>query len=767
MTLSKSLKLSLVRKIGVCSYFHHGNNYTHTNAWSKVVTPADIQLTVGSKQLKLATGSFARFADGCVVARYGDTAVMVTAVSSTKQREGINFLPLTVDFRQKASAAGRIPTNFLRRELGPSDNEILTSRLIDRSVRPLFPKGYVQDTQLVCNLLAVDGCHDPDVTAINAASAALAVSDIPWNGPVGAVRVGAIDDKIVINPTRLEQKQSILNIVITGCGNEKVAALEAGAERISPQLFIKGIKAGLAETDHIINHIKELQLKAGRQKRTILSDKETLSFDMQSTIQSLCSNQLREVFADSSHHKISRDEAVSAIKDNVVAHFMESYPTISSSMVIEEVYSTARKVFRDLILDDNVRCDGRLPSEIRPISCEVDLYPPLHGSAVFQRGQTQVLATVTFDSIESAAKLDDVSSVLMGIKEKNFFLHYEFPPYATNEIGRTVRKDRRELGHGALAERGLRPVLPDSFPFTIRLTAEVLESNGSSSMASACSGCLALMDAGVQIKEPVAGVAMGLVSRENPDTNNLETYKILTDLLGIEDYNGDMDFKLTGTESGVTGLQADIKLPGLPLIIVEEAIAEGMKAIKHILSVMEKTLPHPRENMKQNSPVVEILDVPAVKRARFLGAGGYNLKKLTAETGVTVSPVDENKYQVFAPNATAMEEAKVKIEELLTDDREPELDFGAIYTATIVEIRDYGVMVQLYPTMSPTLIHNSQLDQRKINHPSALNLNVGEEISVKYFGRDPASGQMRLSRKVLFGLVDPVVRNLRRKDDKS
>ncbi|KAF4528142.1 hypothetical protein B566_EDAN011158 [Ephemera danica] len=695
------------------------NNVSKRLLGIEKIPEVDVNFSNG-RSLKLSTGKYARFSDGCAVAQLGDTSVMVTAVSKTKPSTS-SFLPLVVDYRQKAAAAGRIPTNFLRRELGPSEKEVLTSRLIDRSLRPLFPDGYCYETQIMCNLLAVDGVNDPDIVSINAASAALSLSDIPWNGPVGAVRVGMCGTELLINPTRREMTESSLNLVISATRHNLVVMIEASANNVLQQDFLKAVKTGVKETHHVIQGIQQLQKYYGKAKREIqeiASPPEALV----DAVKSLSEMRLREIFRDYSHDKLSRDNAVSAVRTDV----MEKLSSEDSYQVVEIFNKTCKNIFRSLIFEDNLRCDGRQLDQLRPINCQVDLYKPLHGSALFQRGQTQVFCTVALDSPDSAMKLDPVTMLTSGMKEKNFFLHYEFPPYATKEVGRAGFAGRREMGHGALAEKGIRPVVPKDFPFTIRLTSEVLESNGSSSMASVCGGSLSLMDAGVPITSATAGVAVGL---------------------GIEDYMGDMDFKLAGTKKGITAVQADVKIPGLPLRVVMEAVLQGSDAKKK----------------KENWPVSERLEIPAHKRAKFLGVGGSNLKRLMVETGAQVSPLEDNIFLLFAPNRSAMEEAKELIEQYLTTTKEPELEFGAIYTAKIVELRDTGVMVTLYPGMNPTLLHNSQLDQRKINHPSALGLEEGQEIQVKYFGRDPVSGMIRMSRKVLQGPVSAIIRDLQNK----
>uniref|UniRef100_A0A673SY39 polyribonucleotide nucleotidyltransferase n=1 Tax=Suricata suricatta TaxID=37032 RepID=A0A673SY39_SURSU len=689
-----------------------------------------VAVDLGTRKLEISSGKLARFADGSAVVQSGDTAVMVTAVSKTKPSPS-QFMPLVVDYRQKAAAAGRIPTNYLRREIGSSDKEILTSRVIDRSIRPLFPAGYFYDTQVLCNLLAVDGVNEPDVLAINGASVALSLSDIPWNGPIGAVRVGMIDGECVVNPTRKEMSSSTLNLVVAGAPKSQIVMMEASAENILQQDFCHAIKVGVKYTQQIIQGIQQLVKEIGVTKRTP-QKLFTPPPEIVEHTHKLAMERLYAVFTDYEHDKISRDEAINKIRLDTEEQLKEKFPEADTYEIIEAFNVVAKEVFRSIILNEYKRCDGRDLTSLRNINCEVDMFKILHGSALFQRGQTQVLCTVTFDSLESSMKSDRIITAINGIKDKNFMLHYEFPPYATNEIGKVTGVNRRELGHGALAEKALYPVIPKDFPFTIRVTSEVLESNGSSSMASACGGSLALMDAGVPISSAVAGVAIGLVTKNSPDKGEIEDYRLLTDILGIEDYNGDMDFKIAGTNKGITALQADIKLPGIPMKIVMEAIQQASMAKKEILQIMNKTISKPRTSRKENGPVV----------------------------GVTISQVDEETFSVFAPTPSAMHEARDFITEICRDDQEQQLEFGAVYTATITEIRDTGVMVKLYPNMTAVLLHNTQLDQRKIKHPTALGLEVGQEIQVKYFGRDPADGRMRLSRKVLQSPATTVVRTL-------
>uniref|UniRef100_A0A8C6KLP0 Polyribonucleotide nucleotidyltransferase 1, mitochondrial n=1 Tax=Nothobranchius furzeri TaxID=105023 RepID=A0A8C6KLP0_NOTFU len=733
------------------SFGHLRVRLCHQSVYSRNTNLRRVGVNLGEKKLEISSGKFARFADGAAVVQLGDTSVMVTAVSKTKPSPS-QFMPLVVDYRQKAAAAGRIPTNYLRRELGTTDNEILTSRLIDRSIRPLFPPGYFYDTQVLCNLLAVDGVNDPDVLAINAASAALALSDIPWNGPIGAVRVGMVNGELLVNPTRTEMASSSLNMIVAGAPSSQVVMIEASAENVLQQDFCRAVKVGVKHTQQIILAIQQLVREQKVIKRTPVR-MFSVPTDMVEHVQKLVSEKIHAVFTDYSHDKISRDEAINKIRLETEENFKEKFPQAEPFEVIESFNAVNKEVFRNLVLSEYKRCDGRELTSLRNISCDIDLFKPLHGSALFQRGQTQVLCSVTFDSLESSVKTDIITT---------------FPPYATNETGKMGGLNRRELGHGALAEKALRPVIPTDFPFTIRVTAEVLESNGSSSMASACGGSLALMDAGVPISSAVAGVAVGLISKANPEKpGEMEDYRLLTDILGIEDYLGDMDFKLAGTNKGITALQADVKIPGLPLKVVMEAIQQATVAKREILGIMNKCIAKPRGTRKENGPVVENVRVPLSRRARFVGPGGCNLRKLQAQTGVTISQVDEETFSVFAPTPGAMNEAQEFIREVCKDDQEQQLEFGAVYTATITEIRDIGVMVKLYPNMSPVLLHNSQLDHKRIKHPSALGLEVGQEIQVKYFGRDPTDGRMRLSRKVLQSPAATVVKTLSEKQSIS
>lgn len=725
------------------------------------------------KSITLEAENLARFAHGSCTCTLGDTSVLVTAVSHAPQKpSGASFVPLTIDYRQKAAAAGRIPMTHLRRDIGVTEREMLTSRMIDRSIRPCFTKGFNYDTQIICNLLAVDGINDPDILAINGASASLSISDIPWNGPVGAVRMGLVGENIVTNPSRKELDNSRLNLVISANRLGNITMLEGfSREPILMPDVQKAIKGGVKECQAIIQTIQELQNSIGKPKRILDLSGVTPSEEQTKFTYTIAGQEVRKILSNHTYDKIERDQVMTQVRQEAEEKFNQSFPDANNTIFNNTFAQLVREMYTQILNETQIRCDGRKLDEIRTISCKVDLYKPLHGSAIFQRGQTQVLCSTTFDSPDAAFRSDSMTVLLSGVKEKNFMLHYEFPPYATNEVGKvSTMPSRREIGHGALAEKGIRPVIPEQQDMTVRLNCEVLESNGSSSMASVCAGSMSLMDAGVNVKEHVAGVAIGLIRSnhfiEDQAGDSQQVDHILTDILGFEDYIGDMDFKIAGTRRGITALQLDVKPnTGLPTTLIYKALQKAHSARGEIINKMDKAIREPRKEKKENHPVIKTIHVPPHKKAKFIGFGGANLKKLMAEIGVRVSAYGEeddgqsgdtlgatlrDNFMIFAPNKDAMQEAEEWIQTLLEKDyKEPELDFNGIYTATIQEIRQNGVMVTLYPNMTPALLPNSQLHTRPISHPSVLNLEVGQQIQIKYFGRDPATGHMRLSHKSL------------------
>lgn len=730
-----------------------------------------VSRSTSNKNIIFEARGLARFSDGSCTCRLGDSSVLVTAVSEkTPKNQNYNYTPLTVDYRQKAAAFGRIPTTHLRRDIGVTEKEILTARMIDRSIRPSFPFGYRSDTQVICNLLSVDGTNDPDVLAINGASAALSISDIPWAGPIGATRVGLVGELPVVNPTRKELENSRLNLVVAANNLSNVVMLDGSCKEpvLLPDIS-KAIKSAIKECRTIIESIVSLQSQCGKPKRSVdLSIMPSESFLAETS--DTYHDKIKAVLQNHNLDKVERDLELSSVREQYAVSMQEKYPDMIKSTIDIAFGLTVKKVYREIVLQTKIRCDGRKIDEVRQIECQVDLYKPLHGSALFQRGQTQVFCSTTFDSPDAAFRTDLMTNLVSGVKEKNFMLHYEFPPFATNEVGRVGGlPGRRDFGHGALAEKGIRPVVPDQHDMAIRLNCEVLESNGSSSMASVCAGSMSLMDAGVNIKEHVAGVAMGLISdssllsndeAKTTDSNSI----VLTDILGFEDFIGDMDFKIAGTKRAITALQLDVKpLTGITMSTVQQALQKAHSARSLIISKMSTAITNPRKEKKDNHPILKTFHIPIHKVPQFLGFGGSNLKKLMANIGVRISsyggsamddspqgvnPQQDN-FVMFAPNKEALKEAEEYIETLLAQRREPEFEFNGIYTATIVEIRDNGLMVTLYPNMKPTLLPLSQLDIRVVKHPSVLNFEVGQTIQVKYFGRDPATGIMRLSRKSL------------------
>ncbi|KAF7992088.1 hypothetical protein HCN44_001413 [Aphidius gifuensis] len=701
---------------------------------------AEVTLSNGKKLMTLATGKIVEFADGSGFVKMGNTRVLSTCVSKSHTSTSSGFLPLTVDYQQELRHIVKRPTNRYQ--------ETLTSRYIDRSVRPLFPSDYLYDIQLSSHPIAKDGINDPDVLAINAASLALATSDIPWNGPVAAVRVGLIDNEVVIMPTRHEREKSNLELIVTAVNNNNLVMLDGYADKVLIQDVKKAIKQGVKECQLIIQGIKKLSKDYGKIKREY-EPVIKVTDELKDTIKSIAEIKLRDIFSDYKHDKMSRDKSLNNLRNNILETMKKSVSDLDLSAVVETFNVISKEIFRSLIFENDIRCDGRKLTDLRDIKCIVGEDESLHGSALFQRGQTRVHCTVTLDSLETAAKMDRISMLKSGIKDKNFYLDYVFPPYATNEIGKFGPPGRREIGHGALGGRGLYPIVPDDYPFTVGINSEVLSSNGSSSMATVCGGSLAMLDAGVPISSPASGVAIGVVTKyNNSSPDKIEDYRILTDLLGIEDYLGDMDFKIAGTDKAITSLQADIKIPGMPLSIIMESLNRAHTANNKIINIMNAALSKPRVG-KPNMPVSEIIEVPIHQRGKFLGSGGRNINRIYEITGVTITNQDENCFSLFAPNETAMKEAKDIIDELLVEDKVPEFEFGGIYTAKIVEMRDNGVMLTLHPNMRPAFVHVSQLDTRSVVHPSALGFDVDHELKVKYFGRDPTSGFMRLSRKAI------------------
>ncbi|MBI3597597.1 MAG: polyribonucleotide nucleotidyltransferase [Nitrospirae bacterium] len=683
-----------------------------------------IELEIRDKRLSLETGRMAKLADGAVTARYGDTVVLATAVASKVVKTGVDFLPLTVDFQEKAYAAGKIPGGFFKREGRPAEREILAGRLIDRPLRPLFPKGFYYDTQVTASVLSADQGNVTDVLAIIAASAALTLSDIPLKDPIASVRIGRIEGRFVINPSFAEIEASDLNLVVAGT-TEAVMMVEGGAHELSEQTMIDAISLAHAEIRKIIEGILKLKALAGKPKREPIQ--KTMDPSLVETVQSKCLKSINEAVLIP--NKTARQERLDALLKEVQAQI--NTPEADRSQEVTEIFhELERNAVRQMILTKGIRADGRGCSDIRPITCEVGVLPRTHGSALFTRGETQSLAVVTLGTSEDEQRID----ALEGESTKTFMLHYNFPPFSVGEARPMRGPGRREIGHGALAERALRPVIPgrEAFPYTLRIVSDILESNGSSSMATVCGGTLALMDAGVQIKSPVAGIAMGLI-KEGSQT------VILSDILGLEDHLGDMDFKVTGTRQGVTALQMDMKIPGITESLLREALEQAHAGRLHILDRMQQAIAAPRPDLSSLAPRIFTMHVKKERIGEVIGPGGKVVRGIVEKTGVKIDIEDDGTILIASADAEA---AKLAMEMIgkITE----EVEVGKIYKGKVVKIMDFGAFVEILPG-TDGLVHISQLAEHRVNRVQD-EVKEGDEILVKVLEVDK-QGKIRLSRK--------------------
>jgi polyribonucleotide nucleotidyltransferase len=686
----------------------------------------------GAHPIIIETGKLANLADGAVTVRYGDTLVIVTAVSATKIKEGQDFFPLTVEYRERAAAVGKIPGGYFKREGRPSEKEILTCRMTDRPLRPLFPKGYLYDTQIITTLLSADGENDPDILSINGASAALMVSDIPFGGPVGALRVGRVDGKFVTNPTHAQMELSDLDLVYVATETE-ILMIEGSALELPEADFKAALAYAQVEAQIVIGLQKDLAAKVNKAKRKlplyeVKPELVQMAYDLVST---------RIEGAIYRPSKVERYTAVGALKDEVAVAIKAKYPDATSFDISSAFDQVQIKAFRTAILDKKQRSDGRGVTEIRPLSGEVGLLPRSHGSSLFSRGETQALCLATLAPSDEAQELDGYTG---GEITKRFILHYNFPPFSVGETGRVGGLNRREIGHGALAERSLLAVIPseNDFPYAIRVSSEIMASNGSTSMASVCGGCLALMDAGVPIKTPVAGISVGLVT-EHDDQDNLKRYLLLADILGSEDHYGDMDFKLCGTKAGVTGFQLDLKLGGIPLSLMNEAIDQAKMTRTQILSFMETVINAPRTEMSQYAPRIETIQINPEKIGLVIGPGGKNIKSIVAETGAEINIEDDGRVKIYSTNGDAMERAKEIILGMVGD-----IEVGKIYRGRVVTLKDFGAFVEVLPGKDG-LVHISEWSDQRVNRMDDV-AKVGDEVWVKCIGQDD-KGRSKLSRK--------------------
>ncbi|MFZ5919119.1 MAG: polyribonucleotide nucleotidyltransferase [Chloroflexota bacterium] len=681
--------------------------------------------TIGEHQIVIETGKLAMQAGGAVTVRCGDTLLLATATMSQNPREGIDFFPLTVDYEERLYAAGRIPGSWFRREGRPHEKAILTARLTDRPIRPLFPKDMHNDVQVIVTALSVDQVHDPDVLCILGASAALTISDVPFAGPVGAVRVGYIDGQFVFNPTIPQMEQSVLDLRLAGTA-DAVLMVEAGAQQVSEELMVEAIRRGHEAIQVMIATQNEMRDAVGKPKRDYPAF--TVPEGLDEIVTSRVADKLRRVLA-TTVIKQERAGAIDDIREEMLAELGEQY---AANDLRQAFYNLMRTMVRQAIIADGRRPDGRDTATIRPLSSEVGLSPRAHGSGLFTRGETQVLTIATLGTPRDAQALDDLSPD----EVKRYMHHYNFPPYSTGETGPLRGASRREIGHGALAERALVPVLPkeDQFPYTIRLVSEVLASNGSTSMASVCGSTLALMDAGVPIERPVAGIAMGLVKEG-------ERYQILSDIQGLEDFLGDMDFKVAGTHEGITALQMDIKIKGISFEIMEQALAQAQKGRYHILDSMMQTIAQPKPDLSPYAPRITIIKIDPEKIGAIIGPGGKVIRGIQDETGVKIDIEDDGSVFIASADGPSAERARQMIESLV---EEPEI--GRIYTGKVVRITDFGAFVEFMPGHDG-LVHISQLADYRV--PSVEDVvKLGDEIMVMVIDIDN-DGKVRLSRQAV------------------
>ena len=687
---------------------------------------------IGSNQISIETGRIAKLADGAVIVSCGDTMVLVSAVSATGIKEGQDYFPLTVDYREKAAAAGKFPGGYFKREGRPTEKETLTSRMIDRPLRPLFPQGYFYDTQIISILLSADGENDPDILAINGASAALSVSDIPFAGPIGAVRVGRVNGQFIANPTHSERQQSDLDLVYVGMEND-VIMIEGAANEIPEADFAKALEFAHAQTREMIRIQKELASQIAKPKRemSLLNVKpELLEIAYQ-----VAGDRIEGALYTPG--KVARAKAIEALREEVKMAILEKHPETDAFSISQAFDHIQKKAFRISILDKKKRVDGRGYQDLRPITCEVGVLPRAHGSAIFQRGETQALALVTLAPIEEAQNIDAYGG---GITSKRFILHYNFPPFSVGETGRTGGPGRREIGHGALAERSLEPVVPgeNDFRYAIRISSEIMESNGSTSMASVCGGMLALMDAGVPVKGMVAGISVGLVTEHSED-RQLKRYELLTDIIGSEDHFGDMDFKLCGTDNGVTGFQLDLKLPGVSHKIMAEAITRAKEARTKILQIMNGTINKPRTELSKYAPRIETIKINPEKIGALIGPGGKTIKGIVAETGAEINIEDDGSVHIYATSGESMARAKEIIGGMTK-----EIEIGTTYQGRVVSTKEFGAFVEVLPGKEG-LVHISELADFRVKRTEDV-VKAGDTIWVKCIGIDD-KGRVKLSRK--------------------
>lgn len=683
-------------------------------------------IELGGRTLTMEIGKIAKQANGAVLVRYGDTAVVVAATGTKTPREGVDFFPLTVDFEEKMYAVGKIPGGFIKREGRPAETAILTSRLIDRPIRPMFPDGYHNDVQIVATAVSVDPDNAPDIPAMIGASCALSISDIPFEGPIAGVRVGMIDGRYIINPTIEQAKVSRLNLAVAGT-KDAILMVEAGAKEISEDEMLDAIWFGHEEIKKLVEWQEKIMAEVGKPKMEVPVYEPPA--ELAAEIEAYGAEQLKAALMDA--NKLEREENVARIKAEIADAFMEKYPD-NAKDVAYITQKLVKKIVRRTISVDKIRPDGRALDEVRPVTCEVGLLARPHGSALFTRGQTQILNVLALAPLSEAQTLDGLGVELT----KRYIHHYNFPPYSVGETKPLRSPGRREIGHGALAERALLPVIPseEEFPYAIRLVSETLESNGSSSMGSVCASTLSLMDAGVPIKAPVAGVAMGLVK-------DGDYFTILTDIQGLEDALGDMDFKVAGTKNGITAIQMDIKIDGINKEIFKQALAQAKRGREHIMGIMLDCIAEPRKELSKYAPKITTIHVDPEKISKIIGPGGKTIKKIVEETGAKIDIEEDGRVYIAAVNS---EEAAKAID--MINGITAEAEVGKVYTGKVTRLMAFGAFVEILPGKEG-LVHISQLSTERVNKVEDV-VSVGDEIVVKVTEIDQ-KGRINLSRKAV------------------
>lgn len=692
-------------------------------------------VTVADLGIEISTGTLAGLASGAVTIRMGDTELFVSTTAASALRPGQDFFPLTVDYREKFTAAGKFPGGYFKREGKPSEKEILTSRLCDRPLRPLFPKGFMNEVQVIGLLLATDQVNEPDILMVNGASAATLISDIPWHGPIGCVRVGQIDGEFVTNPTHDQMLDSDLDLIYVGSETEMLM-IEGSAEFISDERFYEALQYGQQAIQPLIRAQKELAELAGKAKKDfplIVTPAEVLEF-----CEAQAAADVKEALnCDSYTERKLAIEAI-ATKTKAALEAKLGAENVNGDDVARAFDEIQEKLYRQNILATGKRVDGRGIQDLRSISCETGVLPRVHGSAVFNRGETQALVIAT---LGTSRDVQDIDGLTGGAKSKSFILHYNFPPFSTGEAGRFGFTGRREIGHGALAERSLLPILPpeDEFPYAIRVVSEVMSSNGSTSMASICGGCLALMDAGVPIAAPCAGISTGLVT-EKDATGKITKHVVLTDILGAEDHFGDMDFKIAGTSAGITGFQLDLKITGLPFDIALEAIKQNSEARTKILAVMTEHLPASRQELREHAPRIHTIRIAPDKIGALIGPGGKNIRRITEVSGAQVDIDEDNsgRILVFATDKESMERAIREIDACTA-----EIEIGKTYRGIVRGVKEFGAFVECLPGKEG-LVHISELADFRVNKTEDI-CKLGDEMIVKCLGIE--KGKVRLSRR--------------------